>query len=255
MAVESVLVTGANRGIGLEFVKQFLKLDDPPRFVFAACRNPGLATDLLDLKKESKNSEIILIQLDVTNLEEIQAAKKEVEKFVGNRGLTLLINNAGSAALQGFPGVTKESFFKHFDTNAVGPFLLMQELYPLLQKAASLKESEKLSVSRAAVINISAGNGSLTTAMGLVPVIDAAVGYRTSKAAVNMAMRIVSRAMKKDGVLNVQICPGWVKTDMGSPAAEIEVPDSIAAMLKTMLTLNENNQGDFLDRNGVPIPF
>lgn len=62
----------------------------------------------------------------MTNLEEVQAAAKVVDEHVGNRGLTLLINNAGYAVLQGFPGVTKESFHKHFDTNTVGPFLLLQ---------------------------------------------------------------------------------------------------------------------------------
>ncbi|GFR07252.1 uncharacterized protein TNCT_487261 [Trichonephila clavata] len=130
-----------------------------------------------------------------------------------------------------------------------------KEFLPLLKKAADRSEGTKLGVSRAAVVNISAGNGSITTATFDFPVIHAAVGYRVSKAASNMAMRMIAPALTKSGILDIQMCPGWVKTDMGSPAAELEVSDSIAAMLKTMEKLNESHQGAFIDRNGEPIPF
>ncbi|GFR33896.1 uncharacterized protein TNCT_676581 [Trichonephila clavata] len=133
--------------------------------------------------------------------------------------------------------------------------MVVQEFLPLLKKAADRSEGTKLSVSRSAVVNISAGNGSITTATFDFPVIHAAVGYRVSKAASNMAMRMIAPALTKSGILDIQMCPGWVKTDMGSPAAELEVSDSIAAMLKTMEKLNESHQGAFIDRNGEPIPF
>ncbi|GFX63319.1 c-factor [Trichonephila clavipes] len=192
---------------------------------------------------------------DVTKLQDIKAAAKLVQDKVGIRGLNLLINNAGYAKLQGFPEVTEESFFTHFHTNTVGPFMVLQEFLPLLKKAADRSEGTKMSVSRSAVVNISAGNGSITTATFDFPVIHAAVGYRVSKAASNMAMRMIAPALTKSGILDIQMCPGWVKTDMGSPAAELECSDSIAAMLNTMEGLNESHQGAFIDRNGEAIPF
>ncbi|GFQ97510.1 uncharacterized protein TNCT_350751 [Trichonephila clavata] len=152
-------------------------------------------------------------------------------------------------------GYGGELLLIHFHTNTVGPFMVVQEFLPLLKKAADRSEGTKLSVSRSAVVNISAGNGSITTATFDFPVIHAAVGYRVSKAASNMAMRMIAPALTKSGILDIQMCPGWVKTDMGSPAAELEVSDSIAAMLKTMEKLNESHQGAFIDRNGEPIPF
>ncbi|GFS78773.1 uncharacterized protein NPIL_325331 [Nephila pilipes] len=255
MEVESVLVTGSNRGIGLEFVRQVVHLPTPPRFVFATYRNKNSIKDLQNIRDEAKDSEVILIQMDVTKLDHIKAAQEIVQSKVGIRGLNLLINNAGFAKLLGFPEVTEENLLTHFHTNTVGPFMVLQEFFPLLKKAADRGEGAKLSVSRAAVINISAGNGSITTATFDFPIIHAAVGYRVSKAASNMAMRMVAPALTKSGILDIQMCPGWVKTDMGSPAAELEVSDSIAAMLKTMKQLNESHQGTFIDRNGEPIPF
>lgn len=255
MEVESVLVTGANRGIGLEFVRQLIHLPTPPRFVFATYRSESSIKDLESIRDEAKDSEVILIKMDVTKLDHIKAAQKVVQYKVGIRGLNLLINNAGFAKLLGFPDVTEENFLTHFHTNTVGPFMVLQEFLPLLKTAADRSGGAELSVSRSAVINISAGNGSITTATFDFPVIHAAVGYRVSKAASNMAMRMIAPALTKSGILDIQMCPGWVKTDMGSPAAELEVSDSIAAMLKTMKELNASHQGAFMDRNGKPIPF
>ncbi|GFQ81271.1 uncharacterized protein TNCT_615681 [Trichonephila clavata] len=146
--------------------------------------------DLESIRDAAKSSVVILIiyKMDVTKLQDIKAAQKVVQDKVGIRGLNLLINNAGFAKLQGFPEVTEESFLIHFHTNTVGPFMVVQEFLPLLKKAADRSEGTKLSVSRSAVVNISAGNGSITTATFDFPVIHAAVGYRVSKAASNMAM-------------------------------------------------------------------
>ncbi|GFR07245.1 putative oxidoreductase [Trichonephila clavata] len=126
MEVESVLVTGANRGIGLEFVRQLIQLATPPKFVFATYRNESSLKDLESIRDEAKGSVVILIKMDVTKLQDIKTAQKVVQDKVGIRGLNLLINNAGFAKLQGFPEVTEESFLTHFHTNTVGPFMVVQ---------------------------------------------------------------------------------------------------------------------------------
>ncbi|PRD24140.1 UNVERIFIED_CONTAM: putative oxidoreductase [Trichonephila clavipes] len=141
MEVESVLVTGANRGIGLEFVRQLIRLTTPPKFVFATYRNENSIKELENFRDEAKDSVVILIKMDVTKLQDIKAAAKLVQDKVGIRGLNLLINNAGYAKLQGFPEVTEESFFTHFHTNTVGPFMVLQ-----VRKVFQCKTSNFVSV-------------------------------------------------------------------------------------------------------------
>ncbi|GIX83968.1 hypothetical protein CEXT_102511 [Caerostris extrusa] len=79
--------------------------------------------------------------------------------------------------------------------------------------------------------------------------------YRTSKAALNMAMQVIARTVNDQGILVVNICPGWVKTDMGTSQAMLEVTESISAIIETLKRLNETHHGSFLDRNGNVIPF
>ncbi|GIY00012.1 hypothetical protein CDAR_79671 [Caerostris darwini] len=81
------------------------------------------------------------------------------------------------------------------------------------------------------------------------------MGYSISKAALNMAMRVIACTVKDQGILVVNISPGWVKTDMGTSQAVLEVSESISAMMETMQRLNETHHGSFLDRNGNVIPF
>ncbi|GFQ83647.1 c-factor [Trichonephila clavata] len=75
------------------------------------------------------------------------------------------------------------------------------------------------------------------------------------QAALNMAMRVIAYTVKDQGILVVNICPGWVKTDMGSELAHLEVEESISSMLKTFPLLNESNHAALLDRNGKTVPF
>ncbi|KFM72224.1 putative oxidoreductase, partial [Stegodyphus mimosarum] len=253
MEVKSVFVTGANRGIGLEFVRQLVALPIPPRYVFATYRNPDTIQALKDIKSSSKNSEVVLIQMDVTKLE-IGAARKIVEEHVGEDGLTLLINNAGVAEMQPFPNVTTDNLLKHFNVNTVGPIMIFQDLYPTLLKAAEHSNSG-MSVNRAMVLNITSMAGSITRA-GKEFVQDLVVpGYKISKAGLNMAMRCFAANVKDKGILIVMMCPGWVKTDMGSERGEITVEESISAMLQTLPKLNDTHQGLYMDRFGNGYPF
>ncbi|GIY31576.1 uncharacterized protein CDAR_595991 [Caerostris darwini] len=255
MEVETVLVTGANRGIGLEFVKQFVQLPNPPRLIFATYRDENTIQDLKQIKDESEKTQVVLIKMDITKEKEIEDAKKIVEDIAGDKGLNLLINNAGVAKLQGFPDITQDNLLFHFTTNTVGPVMILKAIYPLLQKAAALKSSG-MNVSRSAVLNISAELGSISQLkpsddkFSLMP-----LGYRTSKVALNMAMRVIALTVQDQGILVVSMCPGWVKTDMGSPIAMLEVSESISDMMKTMSQLNETHNGSFLDRKGKTIPF
>ncbi|GBN98230.1 hypothetical protein AVEN_274396-1 [Araneus ventricosus] len=155
------MVTGANRGIGLEFVRQLVKLPQPPRFVFATYRNESTVQNLKEIQDKYKETQVVLIQMDISKISDIESAKIIIEENVGEKGLNLLINNAGAARFLSFPEITEEDMLFHFTTNAVGPVMVLKVMLPLLKKSAAQKTSD-MNVSRAAVINISTTMGSLT---------------------------------------------------------------------------------------------
>lgn len=121
MGPRAVFITGASRGLGLEFVKQILSKPSPPQFLFAACRDPSRADELQALAKENGNLKII--KMDVTKDEEIESAFEQTTGILENRGLNLLINNAAinSKTDTGFLETqTRERMQSHFDTNVTG---------------------------------------------------------------------------------------------------------------------------------------
>ncbi|GFQ75252.1 c-factor [Trichonephila clavata] len=255
MKIESVMVTGANRGIGLEFVRQLVQLSEPPSYIFATYRSADSLKELKAIEESSVKTRVILIKMDVTVPEEIDAAKNIVESTVGEKGLNLLINNAGAVKILSFPILTLENLEFHYKVNTEGPILVFQALLPSLEKAAKFYEGG-MSVSKAMVLNITSLAGSIGNA-GVVFTQDLAVpGYKISKAALNMAMRAIAANIKDKGILVVNMCPGWVKTDMGGrELAQLEPHESIANMLQTLPTLNESHNGTYMDRLGQPIPF
>ncbi|XP_010188686.1 PREDICTED: 11-cis retinol dehydrogenase-like, partial [Mesitornis unicolor] len=179
LCVRSVLVTGANRGIGLGLVQHFLGLPKPPEWVFAGCRDPkGQQAQELQ-KLVSKHSNLVIIPLKVTDPASIKAAAARLGEQLGSSGLNLLINNAGIAKLNTLDTETLEDMTQIYTTNTVGPLLMSQAFLPLLKKAAQGSPGSVLSCSKAAIINVSSSAGSITShsAWELMPI----VSYRCSK--------------------------------------------------------------------------
>lgn len=254
MEVDSVLVTGANRGIGLEFVRQMVNLPKPPKVIFATYRRENSLKALKDIRDSAEKSTVRLLKVDVTNVSQIETMAETIEQALGENGLNLLINNAGVAHSQPIPYMTPENLSLHFSINSVAPVMIAQRLLPLLEKAASKGGSGK-NISKAAILNISSSIGSLTNIRESFPLIDSYPGYRISKAALNMAMRMIADFIKEKDILVSMMCPGWVKTDMGSDEAELDLDKSIETILKTLAALNETHHGAYIDRFGNPIPF
>uniref|UniRef100_A0A8B9IPN5 Uncharacterized protein n=1 Tax=Anser cygnoides TaxID=8845 RepID=A0A8B9IPN5_ANSCY len=155
LRVRSVLVTGANRGIGLGFVRHLLGLPNPPEWVFAACRDPKgqRAQELQNLA--SKHPNLVIIPLEVTEPASIKAAAASVGEHLKGSGLNLLINNAGMVVYKTLDAETQEDMSQVYATNTIGPLLLSQAFLPLLKKAAQGSPGSGLSCSKAAIINIS----------------------------------------------------------------------------------------------------
>uniref|UniRef100_A0A8C9MT00 C-factor-like n=1 Tax=Serinus canaria TaxID=9135 RepID=A0A8C9MT00_SERCA len=241
LSVHSVLVTGANRGLGLGFVQHFLRMPKPPQWIFATCRDP----------KGQRARLQCIGPAETADPASIKAAAAKVEEHLGGSGLNLLINNAGMAKPKTLEEETLEDLTETYTTNTVGPLLMGQAFLPLLKKAAQGSPGSGLSCSKAAIVNISSIAGSITSFIGWESV--QCVSYRCSKAALNMLSKCQSLAYKEHGILCVALHPGWVQTDMGSSAGQVPpltVDDSVQGMLKVLSSLSEKNTGAYLDWEG-----
>ncbi|KAL9839376.1 LOW QUALITY PROTEIN: C-signal-like [Geothlypis trichas] len=256
LRVRSVLVTGANRGIGLGFVQHFLRMPNPPQWIFAGCRDPKDSEPQELQNLASKHPNIIIIPLEVSDPASIKAAAAKVGEHLGGSGLNLLINNAGIAKPCPLDNETQENMIQVYTTNTVGP-MHGQAFLPLLKKAAQGSPGSGLSCSKAAIVNMSSYAGSIEDMY--VWEFGQVVSYRCSKAALNMLSKCQSLAYKEHGILCITFHPGWVQTDMGGGGESYKPPltvdDSVQGMLKVLSSISEKETGAFLDWEGKVVPW
>ncbi|XP_056383378.1 C-factor-like isoform X1 [Hyla sarda] len=254
MAPERILITGCNRGIGYELVRQLIEQQCPPKQIFATCRDPNSPQNkkLNDLAAKYPN--VIVIKLETRDANSIKEAVKEVEKHLNGAGLNLLINNAGIMHDSNLESADSADFMNVYNTNVVGPFLLAKELLPFLRKAAEENQQKRFSCSKSAIINISAMLGSIEKTpetFNFLPV----VPYRCSKAALNMLTQCQSLGYKKDGILCTAVHPGWVQSDMGGLNAPLTVEQSVQGILKVLDSLSEEHSGIHISWEGNVLPW
>ncbi|XP_053127519.1 C-factor-like isoform X2 [Hemicordylus capensis] len=250
----SVLVTGSNRGIGLELVKRFLAKPNPPKVVFATCRDPvgARAQELRTLA--SKHPNLAILQLETTDEASVKAAAKQAEARLGGAGLNLLINNAGVMPACTLESATAKDMLDVYSTNLVGPMLVAKEFLPLLKKAAQASKEKGMCCGKAAIINMSTILGSIEKTPEqyfFIPV----VSYRCSKAALNMLTKCQSMGYRDDGILCTAIHPGWVKTELGSEQADLTVEESVNGIMKTLCSLSEKQHGILVTWEGNVLPW
>lgn len=224
----NVLITGANRGIGLEFVKQFSTTHD----VIATTRSPGSAAELLE-------TGVRVEALDVQS----ESSIRDFAARIAGESIDLLINNAGVFPDKdaGLTDITQEQFDSAFRVNAVGPLLVTRALL------ANLRRSES-----PLVVNISSQMGSC----GLARASKAGghFAYRASKSALNMITALMAGNLSGDGFRVVGIHPGWVQTEMGGPQAPVPVKDSVASMIQAIQGFGPADSGRFFDESGKALP-
>ncbi len=227
-----VLVTGANRGLGLEFTRQLLRKGER---VIATCRQPGRALELTRLAGEHPGH-LTVLPLTLPEARSIADLAREIEAL--NFVVRLLINNAGlTIAGERFGTIELEGLRNAFVANAAGPFLLTQALAPSL-------------VDGAKVVNLSSRLGSITLTDALYT-----PSYAISKSALNIAGKLLSIALAEHKGIVVAISPGWVRTDMGGANAPLEAADSVASMLGVIERLGAGDSGKFLSHEGAEIPW
>src|SRR6516225_4148936 len=229
----TILITGANRGLGLEFTRQYLS---EGYAVIAAARNTGAAHRLRQLERDSKGS-LALVEADVADSASVRRGAAQAPDIA----IDILIN---CAALYGGDRQTIGSIDYHdwmrvLDVNVLGPLRVCEAYLDRVARS-----------DRRLIVTLTSGMGSLAdnTSGG-------SIAYRTSKAAVNMAMRTAAAELAPRGVICVVVNPGWVRTRMGGAGAPLPVADSVAAMRALFDRLRPSDSGKFFNYDGSEHPW
>lgn len=225
----TILITGASRGLGLEFTRQYAA--DGWR-VFAACRDPAGARDLAAVE-----GDVAAETLDVDDGPQVEALAKKLS----GQPIDVLINNAGIYGPQDLTrdNIDYDAWGRVFRTNAMSP----------------------LAVSAAFAANVAQGGQkkivTLSSRMGSIAENDSGGEfiYRSSKAAVNAVMKSLAGDLKAEGITVAVLHPGWVRTDMGGPEAAIEASESVTGMRAVIAGLKESDSGRFFNYEGTKIPW
>ena len=234
----TVLVTGASRGIGLEFVRQYA---EQGWSVLACCRNPAAALALQAIASAGRS--ICAHPLDVSDLEAIDGLAKNLR----GQPIDVLINNAGlygpRAGVDHDPG----QLFGHmdfakwrqlFNVNTIAPFKMAEAFV----EHVAASEQRKIVAITSRMASIAETSGSFHA-------------YRTTKAALNMAMASLARDLAPRGIRIGLYSPGWVRTDMGGSKAPQRVEESVHGLRQRIAELDDASSGRFLTYDGKPLPW
>jgi NAD(P)-dependent dehydrogenase (short-subunit alcohol dehydrogenase family) len=229
---QSILITGANRGIGLELVKQYAENDWQ---VYACCRSPDQATELKQLADQY--SQISIHPLDVSNNADIHALAKALD----GQSIDILLNNAGIyGPYDAHVGNTDEQqWIDCFRINSIAPMKVTEAFLPHVSASQT-----KLIATMSSKMGSMADNGSGGSYL-----------YRSSKAAVNAVMKSLSIDLKAKGIKVAILHPGWVKTDMGGPNAEITTQECVKHLRRNLDNVTLDNTGTFFEIDGSVIPW
>jgi len=222
----TVLITGANRGLGLELARQFAA---DGWQVIGTAREPGEAKDLAALR-------VRVLELDVTSAASVDRLARELAE----QPIDLLINNAGI-----FPrvGTLEETDFddvaRTYAVNTIGPMRVTRALLPNLRRGEGKQ-----------IVSITSGLGSITNNDS-----GRFYGYRESKAGLNMFTRSLAAELAGEGFTCVVISPGWVRTDMGGPNATLSPEESIRGIRAVIARLTPDVTGTYWSYDGEQVPW
>lgn len=228
----TVIITGANRGLGLGLTSTYL---DDGWSVIAVNRS-----DSDELEALGTNPNLTIHRCDLTN----DAALQELASGYTGQAIDVLINNAGMMArepkpeghwgVQGFGSFDRAMWHRLFDINLFTPMALSELFVDCIVAAPN---------GRIVTISSMLGSMSMNTSGGLY-------AYRTSKAAVNMMMKSMGQDLAEKGITSVALHPGWVRTDMGGSGADIDIETSVTGMKAVIDGLTPDDAGKFLTYEG-----
>jgi len=232
--METLLITGANRGIGLELSRAFAAADWR---VHACCRRPDAATELQRLAE--RQPAVQIHPLDVTDPAQIDRLSRQL----ADASIDILLNNAGISgprAELGQIGVEeRDAWLQVFATNSIAPWMVAQAFVDQVARSG-----------RKTIATISSLMGSIGDNQQGGRVI-----YRSSKTAVNQVMKCLSLALTERQITVVMLHPGWVRTDMGGPEAPLPPADSAGGLQRLLTGLTPEHTGRFFDYTGRELPW
>jgi len=232
MSNPTILITGANRGIGLELTRQFA---EDGWQVLACCRNPADAGQLQALSE--RGLAIELHALDVTDYEQMTTLADQLAK----RPIDILLSNAGiyGSKAVGFGGIDAKEWRQVLEVNTIAPLMLVQAFVE--QVAASQQKLVAVIGSKVGSIADNSSGGSYI--------------YRSSKTAVNQVVKSLSIDLADRGISVISLHPGWVQTEMGGPDAEISTDESVSGLKRILQSAGLAQSGQFIEYNGNSIPW
>ena len=223
----TLLITGANRGIGLALLRGFAA--DGWR-IHACCRQPDKAKEL-----KAVEGDIRLHRVDVTDGLRVAG----LARGLADEAIDLLINNAGIFGPRtGFAQTDYDDWLKVLSVNTLAPLRLVERFVEHVGRSE-----------RKLVVNVSSRMGSISQNSG------GAYIYRSSKAALNAVTKALSADLAGRGITVVAVHPGWVQTDMGGAGADIPVETSAAGLRQVIDGLTPKDSGRFLNYDGEEIPW
>ena len=230
MKNSTVLITGANRGLGLEFVQQYSQQGFS---VLACSREPSDANELKALQK--KNSSIEIFQLNVGDLDEIKALSNTLKNIT----IDILINNAGIYRSGEFGSLDPEAWIESFKINTIAPYILIEAFLNQIMRS-NLKKIISITSKMGSIDDNNSGGSYI---------------YRTTKTALNSMMKSLTHDLASKGISTLTLHPGWVRTDMGGTNAWINTSESVNGMIKQIEKLSQKNSGQYIDYSGKTIKW
>jgi len=225
-------ITGASRGIGLEFARVLLKRGDS---VIAAVRDPAGASKLVSLAASEQRLRIV--DLDVADPDSL----KTLPERHGSTPVDVLINNAGmTSKSKKIESIDGAELAKVMMVNSIAPMLVSSALLPHLRSG-----SRRTIVQISSIMGSIAGNNT----------VESSYAYRASKAALNQFNRSLAAELRSDGFTCVAMHPGWVRTELGGAGGQLSVEESVATMLRVIDALRADQTGAFLNYDGAPIAW
>ncbi|MCZ4272933.1 SDR family oxidoreductase [Maritalea porphyrae] len=227
---KTVVITGANRGIGFELVKCYLANGDWQ--IIAACRTPQKATALNDLA-DATDGDIEVVQLDVSSAQSVEA----FSKAIGDRPIDILVNNAGviGGEHQSLGDIDYDEWMETLAINTLGPIRVTEALIENIRKSKNGK-----------IVAISSQLGAMQYQT------QGRFAYNSSKAALNRTMTLLANQLRAENIAVAMYHPGWVQTDMGGQAADITPPQSASGLYQCFEKLSLADSGKFFKWNGEP---
>jgi NAD(P)-dependent dehydrogenase (short-subunit alcohol dehydrogenase family) len=231
-----VVITGAGRGLGLEFARQWVDAGDQ---VIALARDSGASAGLVDLAQRA-DPQLVMVECDVGDDPSVEAAAQTIGGHVD--GLEIVVNNAGERGpTEDLDSLDPNVVLRVFNTNTLGSLRMSRALLPLLRSGHGKPPR---------IIHLSSLMGSIADNQS-----GGSYAYRISKAGLNMACRTLAYDLARYGVTTAAIHPGWVQTRMGGSAAPLTTEAAVSDMIDTIQQLSIDQSGQFLDRHGEPLPY